>query len=349
MTKKRSRETGSARGIYRWLWRAADTRATACHAVQFAGIHPGLPASGTRGFLPAGPARRARLGDALAARGRAVLLWLVERQIRPAAGRLDPGKLLVRPTHPAPGARGRSTRSQALADLRHLPQPWAARLVQIRRLRIPHRRRGDGASHTGTGSVPAAGHQLLHLPADHVPGGEFSHGAQRLRPAALRELRRVLSASDRRPDRASARDHAATAGARHCDAANGESGRRADDLPARPGEEAGAGRYVRLVRRCRVRRRRAGRAAQLRGGLVRGGLLRAADLLRLLRLFRHGDRARAHAERAIPAEFRQPVSGHQHPRILAALAHYAQRFPARSRLHPARRQSPRARRGAMST
>ena len=37
-------------------------------------------------------------------------------------------------------------------------------------------------------------------------------------------------------------------------------------------------------------RRGAWRAAQLRRGLVRRGILRAADLLRLLRLFRHGDR-----------------------------------------------------------
>ena len=57
------------------------------------------------------------------------------------------------------------------------------------------------------------------------------------------------------------------------------------------------------------RRGGAGGTAELRRGLVRRGVLRAADLLRFLRLFRHGDRSGAHAERALPAELRQPLQG----------------------------------------
>ena len=56
--------------------------------------------------------------------------------------------------------------------------------------------------------------------------------------------------------------------------------------------------------RCRLQRRRAGAAAQLAEAWVRGAGLHAADLLRLLRLLRHGDRPRAHVRRAVPAQLR---------------------------------------------
>ena len=36
------------------------------------------------------------------------------------------------------------------------------------------RRVGDRFAHAGTQYLPAAGNQLLYLPADHVPGGELS-------------------------------------------------------------------------------------------------------------------------------------------------------------------------------
>ena len=56
-------------------------------------------------------------------------------------------------------------------------------------------------------------------------------------------------------------------------------------------------------------------------GLARGPLLHAADLLRLLRLLRHGDRARAHARVHVPRELRLPLHVAIDPRVLAALAH----------------------------
>ena len=165
------------------------------------------------------------------------------------------------------------------------------------------------AAHARTRHLPAAGDQLLHLPADHVPGREQKRRPRRRRPAALRLLRRVLSAPDRRSDRAAARDHAATAGARSCGPARATHRRGADDLPARPGEEARAGGHVRELLRCGLRRRGTRRAAELRRGMVCGRVLRAADLLRFLRLFRHGDRPGAHDERAVPGELRQPLQG----------------------------------------
>ena len=217
-------------------------------------------------------------------------------------------------------------------------------LVQIRQLPDP---RHAAAGCAGIFHLPAAGDQLLHLPADHVPGREQKRRPHRCRPAALCRLRRVLSAPDRWSDRAAARDHAATAGRRPGRAARGPHRRGADDLPARAGEEGRAGGHVRTLLRRGLRRRRTGSAAEPRGGLVRGGILCAADLLRFLRLFRHGHRTRAHAERAVPAEFRQPVQGGEHRRVLALLAHHAEPVPARLRLHPARRQP--ARRGAAHT
>ena len=120
--------------------------------------------------------------------------------------------------------------------------------------------------------------------------------------------------------------------------------RGADDLPARPGEEARAGGYVRELLRCGLRRRGTRCAAELRRGVVCGGVLCAADLLRFLRLFRHGDRPGAHDERAVPGELRQPLQGREYRRLLAPLAHHAEPVPARERLYPSRRQP--ARRGA---
>ena len=66
--------------------------------------------------------------------------------------------------------------------------------------------------------------------------------------------------------------------------------------------------------------------------------LRGADLLRLLRLHRHRDRARAAARLHLPAELQHPLPGDRLPRLLAALAHDAVALAARLPLHPARRQ-----------
>ena len=86
---------------------------------------------------------------------------------------------------------------------------------------------------------------------------------------------------------------------------------------------------------------------RLRSGLARGAVLHLPDLLRLFRLFGHGDRPCADARLPAARELQHAVSLVQHHRVLAALAHLAVHLDPRVSLHSARRQ-PRARRGATS-
>ena len=76
--------------------------------------------------------------------------------------------------------------------------------------------------------------------------------------------------------------------------------------------------------------------------LVRRVRLRVPDLLRLLRLLRHGGRARADDGLRPHPELRLALQGRQHHRLLAALAHQPVDLAARLPLHPARRQPPAA-------
>ena len=75
--------------------------------------------------------------------------------------------------------------------------------------------------------------------------------------------------------------------------------------------------------------------------LLAGVRLRRADLLRLLRLHRHGDRPRPPDGLRLPPELPQPLPGDDARRLLGPLAHDAVALPARLPLHPARRQPPR--------
>ena len=67
--------------------------------------------------------------------------------------------------------------------------------------------------------------------------------------------------------------------------------------------------------------------------------VRHPDLLRFLRLHRHGHRHGEAAGLPFPGEFPAAVSGLQHHRLLASLAHFAVALAARLSLHPAGRQS----------
>src|SRR5262245_58997399 len=67
--------------------------------------------------------------------------------------------------------------------------------------------------------------------------------------------------------------------------------------------------------------------------------LRATTLLRLFRLFGHGDWLGADDRRASPAQFRLALQSTVAGRFLAALAHDALAVPARLPLHSARRKS----------
>ena len=77
--------------------------------------------------------------------------------------------------------------------------------------------------------------------------------------------------------------------------------------------------------------------------------LHVPDLFRLLRLFRHGDRARPDVRHRAAVQFQFALQGHQHHRLLASLAHDAVAVPARLCVHSARRQPRRRRCAATST
>ena len=158
-------------------------------------------------------------------------------------------------------------------------------------------------------------------------------------PAArLRDLRGVLPAPHRRADRPGPRVPApAGSPARPL----GDPG-RPGALPHRrwadqEGRDRRPARYP--PRRPRVRRP----ARALRPGVARRDLrLRRADLLRLLGLHRHGDRAGAAPGLPVPAELQPPVHRRFAAGLLASLAHDPVPLAARLPVRPARRQPSRA-------
>ena len=72
--------------------------------------------------------------------------------------------------------------------------------------------------------------------------------------------------------------------------------------------------------------------------VARHRLLHAADLLRFLRLLRHGDRPRAHVRLPVPRELPVPLHRRHRAGVLAALAHVALDLVPRLPLRAARRQ-----------
>src|SRR5581483_4728511 len=73
-------------------------------------------------------------------------------------------------------------------------------------------------------------------------------------------------------------------------------------------------------------------------GVACDSCLHLADLFRLLRLFRHGDRARADVRHPPAGELPLALQGALDHRVLAALAHYPVALFARLSLHSARGQ-----------
>ena len=69
------------------------------------------------------------------------------------------------------------------------------------------------------------------------------------------------------------------------------------------------------------------------GCLVRRAGLRVSDLLRFLRLFRHGHRPGTDDRLRVPEELRFSLQGREHHGLLAALAHLAEYVLARLSLH----------------
>src|SRR6202795_3025888 len=181
------------------------------------------------------------------------------------------------------------------------------------------------------------GISFFHLPADCLSGRCDARRQGRARHRQLHFVCVVLPASDRGPPGASRRDDSAIQ-ARPPRPFRGAGGAGPCDLRRRPVQEGGDRRQSGAVRiagvcasRCRRRRHHA-------LGVARDTGLYAANLFRLLRLFRHGDRARAVVRDPAAGEFSFTLPGDFDHRILAALAHHVVALPARLPLHSARRQ-----------
>ncbi|CAA9333937.1 MAG: Probable poly(beta-D-mannuronate) O-acetylase, partial [uncultured Frankineae bacterium] len=118
-----------------------------------------------------------------------------------------------------------------------------------------------------------------------------------------------------------------------------QAGRLRGGLPAlRPRPDQEGRRRRRAVAGGRRGLRPARGPAHDLGGVARRAGLHAADLLRLLRLLRHGDRARPHDRLPAARELLPSVLRGVGHRLLAPLAHVAVALVPRLRLHPARRQ-----------
>ena len=295
-----------------------------------------VPAAGARRL----PARAAAGANGVLARREPRLLRLGRRHVRVPdrrRRRSSTGRSGWRSAARAPRRRA----ARAARDRVGRAEPRAARLVQVRELRVPAARP----------RVPRAS----AIPARRSPTSRC-RSASRSSPSTTSATSSTSTAATSRPLRSlvdfapyiaffpqliagpivryheiadQLRDHRAAAARR--------LRRRLAPLRARASR-----------RRCSSPTRRAGRRRRLRrcpehlttptawlGALA----YTRADLLRLLRLLRHGDRARADVRLPLPGELRPPVLVRLDHRLLAALAHDAVALVPRLRLHPARRQS----------
>ena len=210
--------------------------------------------------------------------------------------------------------------------------------LQVRELRGRQRQRARARArdHAARGRVDsaAARHFLLHVPRDLVRGRRVqAQRARRAQPAALRALHPAVSAADRRADHPLARHRRAAARTRP---AHRRLRLRRAPLRAGPRQEGADRQHARPHGRPDLRAASGG--ADHTARVARPRLLHAADLLRLLRLFGHGDRPHAHVRLPHPREFQLSVHRAQHPRVLAALAHLAVELVPRLPVHSARRQ-----------
>ena len=233
---------------------------------------------------------------------------------------LERGRLRPRANH-----RGQAwdTLGQGRGGLVAGHQPRPARAVQVQRLRLRGRQRPVRDLPDRAGPALAADrHLVLHLPDDLLRDRRVPRRAPG--PALVVQVpavRQPVSPSSS-PGRSSATP---TSPARSTIARTA--------WPTRPPGSAGSARacsrrsasptspgswccrpWPRTPPSCRSPRRWL--------GLL---MLLAADLLRLLRLLRHGDRARADLRVPLPRELQSPLHRPLGPGLLAALAHLAAR------------------------
>ncbi len=186
--------------------------------------------------------------------------------------------------------------------------------------------------------IPPRGHLIFHIPVAQLHHRCLSRQHQAPQPLArLRLLCVLLPPARGRTNRSCPRLHP-------------------PDTPSPPHQQRDVrlrrilhhGRPLQESRHQRLHQRQFRRASvrparplQRSGKSPRRLWLHPANLLRLLRLLRHGNRHSPPARIPVPQELRQPIQIRQHHRVLASLAHQplivAQRLP----LHQHGRQSPR--------
>ena len=191
-------------------------------------------------------------------------------RLRPAHGRKAPP--------PRAGRRGRA----AAADPRRVQVLQLLRRLLPRALRHRPRRVAE--------HPPARRHLLLYLPVAQLHHRRLPRQARpRARFRQDRAVHRLLPAARRRTHRQGRGLHPPAA--RGADRHDGGTRPRRAVLRLRPVQEDRAGRQPRRLRRRRARR---ARRLQRRHPAADGLRLRHPDLLRLLRLLRHGRRLRPH-------------------------------------------------------
>ena len=216
---------------------------------------------------------------------------------------------------------GRTARRQQAfcdSDVRDRRQSRLSFHIQISRLFYRYDRSPAIGRHRAMAYRAAARHFVLHLHADRIPGRCLSTQGQRNQIRELRAVCLLFSASGRGADFASCRDDASVC-RRPISSQAGKFRDRPVGVLHRAFQEGHGGRPPRAAGAPDLRCGRAGRRFVGSGGMVGSAMLCAADLFRLLRLFRHGDRAVAPVRGEIAAEFQFALQGRQHHRILAAL------------------------------
>ncbi len=216
---------------------------------------------------------------------------MVGLALLPPALRRDPVGLWRGAAH---GGRSRSPGEATLAPAGDRREPRRVGVLQVHGF-LPRQPSAPvpGCGHRGaaSGNHPAGGCLVLHLPVHFLPHRRVPRNADRATGiSGLHAVRGLLPAVARRPHRAR----------RAVPAADGERAPVARGRPA-PGDGA---LHPRLRQEGPVRRhagRVGGPGVRASGGLypahllARGAGLHGADLLRLLRVHRHGDRRGAHA------------------------------------------------------
>ena len=252
------------------------------------------------------------------------------------AGGLRPGPIRLLERGGSRTVRQRLTLVVVVGEQLGLPV-----LLQVLQLRAGHLqpgRRGDGlvvghVQRRGPGYA-APGNQLLHVPVDELHHRRVSRrGGGHAQPDRFRLLHHRLPAPRGRPDHplprpghAGGRAHRVAGDVRLRDpavlAGHGQEG--ADRQHRGPGG--------------RQDLRPADRAPHLRHGLAGRDYLHAANLLRLLRLLRHGRGTGTDAGLRVHRKLQSPLRRAHDARLLAPLAHQPFQLAPRLRLYPARRQ-----------